>query len=284
MRTRVLALLCAAAVAAAPIPAPVVVDEPGGLPEGLTLGPGVARVEAATDGALVTHHLAVGSGGRVVFDLGAREVEPDAEGAPTLGGPTDALRLPAGEVTLDPGERATVTSVVEGPGDGSRLVALTATPRGGGETLVAFVVAAAPGTPDAGAPDVQVSLDGERLTVGLPATGGAHAVSDLRVRLAPLVGSAVVDDTLLDVLRWPDRDRELVWQLDLPPWPVPYRVEAVAGEAGGEVARAETTAWPPLGAWLPGVAVVLLVVTALALLLVRRRARRAGERPTGNGA
>lgn len=277
MRLAVLPLLGAALIAAAPIPAPVVVDEPGGLPEGLSLRPPVTSVEVPPDGALVTHHLAVGSGARTVFDLGVRSVVAGPDGEPQLGEPTDAVRLPAGTVTLDPGERATVTSLVHGPVDGSELLALTATPRGGGaEDLVALVVAREAGTGPGTVADVAAALDDETLVVGLGPTGTVHAAVDVRVRLAPPAGPAVLDETLRDVVLWPDRPRELVWRLDLPPWPVPYTVEVVAGEPAGEVARAEVTAWPPVGAWLPAVAAMLVVVAALVWWLVRRRAREVG--------
>lgn len=285
-----LVLLGVAVLAATPVPAPVVVDEPAALPDGLSLGPAVARVEVPADGALVTHHLAVGSGGRAVLDLAVREVAAGTGGEPELGGPAEAVRLPTGTVTLDPGERATVTTLVHGPVEAPRLLALTATPRGHGEELVALVVALPPGTAAPVAPPVAAVLAGDVLTVTLEGSGTAHGTVDVRVRLSAPTGPAVLDETLPDVLVWPDRERELVWRLDLPPWPVPYTVEVVAGQRGGEVTRADATAWPPLRAWLPAAAVVLLALALTAWWLVRRRMRRtagadaAGGRGADGGA
>lgn len=274
MRLTVIALLGVAVLAATPIPAPVVVEEPGGLPPGRSLEPGFVRVEVPPEGALVTHHLAVGDGPRVVLELEIHEVQPAASGAPELGATTDAVRLPAGTVTLDPGERATVTSVVHGPLDGPTLLALSASPRDGGEALVGLVLAVPPGTSDPGAPAVGATLRDELLTVTLAATGAAHATADVRVRLAALAGPVVLDETLRDVVLWPDRDRDLTWRLDLPPWPVPYTLEVVAGEPDGEVSRSEATVWPPLRAWLPGITLLLLVATVLTWWWVRRRNAR----------
>lgn len=281
MRLPALALLAATVLAAAPIPAPVVVDEPGGTPPGRSLSPGVARVEAPPDGVLVTHRLTVGDGGHTVFALSAREVVRGPDGAPELGGPSDGLRLPAGTVALDPGERATVTSVAEGATSGSRLLALTATPDDGGGALVGLVIAAAPGTAPPGPPEVTATVEpapdgARRLVVTLPPTGDAHDVTDVRVRLSPPVGPAILDETLRDVVLWPDEARRLTWQVELTPWPLPHSLEVAAGTPGGEVARAATTVWPPLGAWLPLAAVLLLLVALLALVVVRRGAARRG--------
>lgn len=274
MRLTVLALFGVAVLAATPIPAPVVVDEPGGLPPGRSLEPAVTRVEVPPDGVLVTHHLTVGDGPRTVLELAVRAVEPAADGAPELGAATDAVRLPADTVTLDAGERATVTSLVHGPLEGPTLLAVEAAPRDGGDALAALVLAVPPGTPQRAAPGVDATLRDEVLRVTLAPTGAAHATADVRVRLTALAGPGVLDETLRDVLLWPDRERELAWHLDLPPWPVPYTLEVVAGEPGSEVSRTETTVWPPLRAWLPGVAVLLLVATVITWWWVRRRSAR----------
>lgn len=280
MRLPVLALLGVAVLAAAPIPAPVVVDEPGDLAPGSTLTPAVLRIGVPADGALVTHHLAVGSGERVVFDLAVHEIQPATDGTPELGPASEAVRLPASSITLDAGERATVTSLVRGGVSEPRLLGVTATPRGAGRpALVGLVVVTRPGAPRSPAPDLGVTLDDEVATVTLTAGGPTHGVADLRVRLSTPVGPTILDDTLRDVLVWPDRDRPLIWALDLPPWPVPYTLEVVA-TAEGDVSRAEVTVWPPLRAWLPAAAALLLLLATVAWWLVRRRDR---DRDRGRG-
>lgn len=271
------AALVAATVAAAPIPAPVVVQGPLDLPPRLEIAPAVTAVDVPPEGELVTHRIDHGLEQRVTLDLRARSVRRGADGAPVLGDPVDTLRLPAGEVTLDPGERATVRSVVTARAPD--VVALEAVPRGDAPaSLVAYVLVAPDGTAPVQALATTAGLEDQRLTVTLLNRSQRHATTDVRVRFGPVLGPTVVDETLRDVLVWPDASRPLVWELELGPWPGPYRVEVAAAGRDEDPIRTSELVWPGRRGWLPAVALVLVLVTAVAWWLVRRHRVEASAR------
>lgn len=271
----ILLLAAATTTAAAPIPAPVLVEGPLDVPPGVHLTPAVTAVDVGADGALVVHHLALGGGDRTTFHLEARGVTAGPDGMPRPGPVTDAVRLPADEVTLDPGERATITSAIVGGAGSEDAVAVVAAPPGGASgaadaTVVAYTILSDGGAPPP-TPSISGALAPDRLTVTLEATQVTAAT--LRVRLGAVGGPTVVDETFADLLVLADAPRQLTWELDLGPWPGPYRLEAVAraGDAGEE--RLERTVWPPAPVWLPVGALVIVVAALAAWLVARRRSR-----------
>lgn len=258
------ALLGAGALLAASpvIPDPVLVEPADDVADHLAIVPGVHRVELQAGGALVIHHVENGRDEGVELTLAAERVTAADDGAPVATGePADGWRLPASRVALDPGERARVTSVASGPG----VVRLTATPAGG-TPLVAYVVVTESVPTEL---TTTSRLAGDGVEVELVSVA-APSLAEVRLRAAPPVGPALVDETTGPVVLLANTPRRLTWRLDLPAAPWPVRVEVDVLVDGVSVATSETRVWPAPGPWLAA-AGALVVLGALWLLVRSRR-------------
>ena len=268
------AALLGAAPAARVLPRPAeVLPLPGDAPNALVLAPSVAVVPLGPgEGAPVVHRLANGGDTSLDLDLDAVPVVPGAGGAPVATPEaTSDLSLVLGEDRLSLGGRevATLTSALRA---GASLhhweaLALTATADGvsPATAVTGYVVAGPPAPAPAvtATAGIDTSASPLAVTVTVHDPGQRLAVVDLRVRAEAWWGRPVLDETVRDVLVWPNAARTLTVPLTGEVVPGPYTVEVVAADHDGPTAHATTRTWVWGHAPLLLGALALLVVTAV---------------------
>jgi hypothetical protein len=278
-------------------------------PEGLSLSPAVLEVTASPGRRVEVRHLVANTTDTPLelrLDVPSASATPvgpiiDPDLAAPLPPDADArLVAPVDRLLLAPGEGVELISTAEVTDSSSGLVALRATTRGG-TSVTALVVLADSSQPAGVRATARTGADGEaaRGGDGEAARGGdgggeggdsgglagsvelgadRYALVDVRVRVRSWLG-VLSDRTLADVVVGPDEPRVLDVERPASSPPGRLRLEVVAVDRAGDVARSEFTT--SVGVTPAAVAFLLLIVAGVSVgVLLRRRHLRSGTLAT----